>query len=107
MPRAIERHSRRTAAVVPARRCPAWCVAGHGVHAGEEDWVHVGEPLVVSDGGTTARLCMSVDPATGDQDGPYILIGSIEYTPAAALALAQALMALAATAAPAAHRELP
>ncbi|MFI7493567.1 DUF6907 domain-containing protein [Kocuria sp. M4R2S49] len=91
-----------------AAECPDWCVAGHGVHGGEEDWIHVGEPLFVADGGTTARLCMSVDPETGARDGPYVLIGSSEYTPAAALALGRALMAMATAATPGdTKQELP
>ena len=74
--------------------CPSWCVAGHGVHLGEEDWVHLGEPLPMTDG-VSAQLCMSIDPVTGTQDGPYVLIGGTEYTLAAAASLASSLMSLA------------
>lgn len=82
----------------PGSTCPGWCVARHGTHVGEEDWVHVGEPLTVSAGGVTAQLCLSVDPESGVQDGPYVLIGASEYTPAEAAELGRALMELAAAA---------
>jgi hypothetical protein len=78
----------------PGRICPDWCVARHGVQLGEEDWVHAGEPLTVTEG-VTAQLCMSVDPDSGEEDGPHILIGSSEYTPAATAALGRSLIALA------------
>lgn len=80
------------------RACPGWCVARHGAHLGEEDWLHVGEPLVVAEGGVTAQLCLSVDPDSGEQDGPYVLIGTSEYTPAEAADLGRALTELAASA---------
>ncbi|WP_062736125.1 DUF6907 domain-containing protein [Kocuria turfanensis] len=78
----------------PGRLCPGWCVARHGEQLGEEDWVHVGEPLTVAEG-VTAQLCLSVDPDSGAEDGPYVLIGSSEYTPAATVALGRSLIALA------------
>lgn len=81
----------------PGRICPGWCVARHGAQLGEEDWVHVGEPLTVAEG-VTAHLCMSVDPGCGEADGPYVLIGVSEYTPAAAAELGRTLMELAASA---------
>lgn len=90
-----ERLPSHDSANTSAMECPDWCVAAHSVHVGEEDWIHVGEPLPVADGGTTARLCMSVDPGTGAVDGPYVLIGSSEYTPDAAVALGRALVGLA------------
>ena len=74
--------------------CPPWCVTEHGVHGGEEDWVHTSDPLSVADG-VVARLCLSVDPATADQDGPYVLIGTTEYTVSEARSLGEALIALA------------
>ncbi|GAA2018502.1 hypothetical protein GCM10009740_02910 [Terrabacter terrae] len=76
-----------------AWRCPSWCVTEHGVHQGEEDWVHVGKPLPVVDG-LHAQLCMSVDPESGRQDGPVVLIGATELTLAAAAALGTALVKL-------------
>ncbi len=76
------------------RHCPAWCTTAHGVHAGEEDWVHLGEPATIGPGERT-QLCMTVDPVTGTSDGPYVLVGPTEYTPAQAAALGRALLALA------------
>jgi hypothetical protein len=71
--------------------CPPWCATRHGVSLGEEDWVHVSEPLAVADD-TLARLCMSIDPETGAVDGPYLIIGTREYTLPEAEALAGSLM---------------
>ena len=76
------------------RFCPHWCVSGHGVLRGEEDWVHQGEPLTLARG-VLARLCLSVDPGTGAVDGPYVLIGTTEHTLVQAEALGTALVALA------------
>lgn len=59
--------------------CPPWCTSEHGMHAGEEDWIHLGAPLLIADG-VSARLCLSCDPHTGVQDGPLVLIGDREYT---------------------------
>ncbi|MET0887193.1 MAG: hypothetical protein ABWX92_12150 [Mycetocola sp.] len=61
------------------RPCPAWCNVRHGASEGEEDWVHISEPLVVADE-VAARLCMSVDPYTDVEDGPYVIVGSREYS---------------------------
>ena len=80
----------------PAQTCPPWCVADHGTHQSEEDWVHIGEPVEVADG-VLARLCLSVDPRTGEPDGPYVLIGWSEYTLDEAAALGVALVAMART----------
>jgi hypothetical protein len=73
--------------------CPSWCVTQHGVHHGEEDWIHTSAPLPVAEE-VTARLCKSVDPDTGAEDGPLLLIGSSEYTVAEARALARSLLSL-------------
>ena len=78
----------------PGRVCPSWCVARHGVHLGEEDWVHTGAPLPIGDD-VVAHACMSVDPGTGEVDGPYVIIGRSQYSPAEAEALGAALIALA------------
>lgn len=78
----------------PRFPCPPWCVGSHGLHDGEEDWVHVGQPLPIADG-IDATLCMSVDPETGLRDGPYVLIGSTELSLDAAAALGNALIRLA------------
>ncbi|WP_426324917.1 DUF6907 domain-containing protein [Microbacterium sp. E-13] len=83
---------------VGERTCPAWCRTLHGVSEGEDDWLHVSEPLVVSDD-VTARLCMSVDPRTHEADGPYVLVGSREYSLADAEQLGERLIELTATAA--------
>lgn len=76
------------------RSCPHWCVTRHGVHRGEEDWLHLGDPLTVASG-VVARLCMSVDPGSGAVDGPYVLVGATEHTLLEAEALGGALVALA------------
>lgn len=81
------------ARIAPA--CPRWCAAPHGAFAGEEDWIHESEPIVLTEG-VSARLRMSVDPATGAEDGPYLFIGSSEYSLQGAAALATSLGALAA-----------
>ncbi|MEW1954390.1 hypothetical protein [Terrabacter sp. NPDC080008] len=73
--------------------CPRWCITDHGAQQGEEDWLHVGEPLPVADG-LHAQLCMSVDPATGRQEGPFVLIGATELTLAATATLGSALVQL-------------
>lgn len=74
--------------------CPGWCVTGHGAYLGEEDWLHISEPLVLADG-TLAKLFMSIDPSTGTQDGPFVLIGSTEYSLEQAEQIGAALMAMA------------
>ena len=74
--------------------CPSWCATGHGVHIGEEDWLHLSEPLPIAEG-VSARLCLSIDPLTSLQDGPYIMIGSQEYTLPQAQALGASLLAMA------------
>ncbi|HET6825092.1 MAG TPA: hypothetical protein VFH64_04135 [Amnibacterium sp.] len=74
--------------------CPSWCTSDHGMQAGEEDWIHLGAPLHIADG-VTARLCMSCDPVTGEQDGPLVLIGDREYSADEADALGISLTELA------------
>jgi hypothetical protein len=78
----------------PAGSCPPWCVADHGRHPGEDDRVHTGEPIELADG-ILARLCLSVDPRTGAEDGPYVLVGWTEYTLDEAEGLGAALTAMA------------
>jgi hypothetical protein len=58
--------------------CPDWCARRHGEHVGEDDSVHVSGQLMVRR--SLLRLCMTVDPATGAQEGPFVLVGSDEYT---------------------------
>ena len=77
--------------------CPPWCVTAHDPSRGEDDWAHVGEPLVLTSG-ITARLCMSIDPTTGERDGPYVLVGDEQLTPEEAELLGIELSALAALA---------
>ncbi len=74
--------------------CPDWCVARHGDYGGEEDWLHISEPLVLTDG-ALAKLATSIDPATGTQDGPFVLIGSTEYSLEQAERIGAALVAMA------------
>lgn len=76
----------------PVAACPPWCVTRHGVHLGEENWVHAGEPCPVADG-VLAQVVMSVDPVSGVGDGPYLLVGSREYTLSEARRLADWLLA--------------
>jgi hypothetical protein len=78
----------------PPDPCPPWCVTPHGELSGEDDRVHVGAPLLIADG-VMARPCMSFDPGTGTTDGPYVVIGSTEYTLAEAEVLGAALIAMA------------
>ena len=75
--------------------CLPWCVTAHDPARGEDDWVHIGEPLVLTNG-IAARLCMSIDPWTGEEDGPYVLVGDAQLTPAQAERLGIELSALAA-----------
>jgi hypothetical protein len=81
----------------PARPagCPAWCVVHHDASLGEEDWVHRSTPLTL-DAGVEAFLCMSVDPRTGERDGPYVILGGTEHTLEEAAALGLAIVDLAA-----------
>ena len=85
---------RGTLLAAPELGCPSWCVTGHGVHLGEEDWLHCSEPLTLTDG-VTAQLCVSVDPRTRVEDGPYLVVGSTEYSLDEARALALGLLDLA------------
>ena len=94
------------AAPTAARRCPPWCVTQHGVHLGEENWIHASEPLPVADG-VRAQIVMSVDPDTGTTDGPSILIGAQEYTLTEARLLGNALIAAADSAAQIHHPSAP
>ena len=88
---------RSTRALWSAARatCPQWCATGHGVQLGEEDWVHLSEPITLTDG-VTAQLCMSIDPVSNTHDGPYVVVGTTEYTLADVQALGAQLLTLAA-----------
>lgn len=72
--------------------CPPWCELGHGTHLGEEDQVHVGGQLCVRN--TLVRLCASVDPVSGVPDGPYVIVGTHEFTLAEVDTLVAALTSL-------------
>jgi hypothetical protein len=74
--------------------CPEWCVTRHSPDLGEENWLHLGEAVVLDDG-IVARLCESIDPESGAQDGPYVLIGTTEYTLREAEHLGASIVALA------------
>jgi hypothetical protein len=73
--------------------CPSWCVTGHRAELGEEDWLHCSEPVPFVDG-VSARLTMSIDPDTGEVDGPYVMIGTSEYSFREATDLAESLLRL-------------
>ncbi len=72
--------------------CPSWCAMRHGQHAGEEDQIHVSSSIFVHN--SMVRMCMTTDPVTGMQDGPYVLIGSDEYTLAETSTLVDVLSSL-------------
>lgn len=78
----------------PGVPCPDWCVSQHGVHLGEEDWVHLSAPLAICED-VLAQACVSILPDGGVDDGPYVLVGSRQYTLEEAAALGAALVALA------------
>ena len=82
------------AAATAARPCPHWCVTRHGVHLGEENWIHASEPLPVADG-VRSQIVMSLDPDTGTADGPYIVVGEQEYPLTEARLLGSAFIAAA------------
>lgn len=77
--------------------CPPWCELGHGIHTGEDDTVHIGGKLCVRN--TLMRLVATIDPETGAQDGPYVLMGTQELTITEVHDLIAALTTLAANAA--------
>ncbi len=85
--------TQRQRASVSRGLCPDWCVAGHRADLGEEDWLHSSEPVPFVDA-VPARLVMSIDPGTGEADGPYVLIGTVEYSLPEATALAERLLGL-------------
>ena len=74
--------------------CPPWCVTRHGHHDGEDDWLHMGEPVELT-ARIIARVCMTVEPDTGEVDGPYVLIGHAEFTLDQAAALAGTVLEMA------------
>ncbi|WP_404383571.1 hypothetical protein LL946_00185 [Knoellia locipacati] len=72
--------------------CPPWCVVDHGTQVGEEDALHVSVTLSVRR--TAVRLCLTRGEGFRTADGPYLLIGSDEYTLYEADALIGALTQL-------------
>ena len=70
--------------------CPDWCSIGH--RAGRETEVHLGGALLVRR--TVLRLCTTIDTAAGTEDGPFVLLGSSEFTLHEAEALIAALTQL-------------
>lgn len=72
--------------------CPTWCALHHGRHHRENDQVHASGALMVRH--TVLRLWLKHDPATGVQDGPYVLLGTEEYSLHEADALVDALTQL-------------
>jgi hypothetical protein len=77
-----------------ALACPPWCVVAHDPYRGEDDWLHQSEPIFLADG-VAARACMSIDPDTGERDGPYVILGDEQLTPVEAQQLGVELTALA------------
>jgi len=102
LPESTDDRSLRDSGTLLRAACPAWCATGHGVHLGEEDWVHLSEPVTLTDG-VSAQLCMTIDPSATIEDGPYVVIGTSEYSLLEANALGASLMALAATGAGSGH----
>jgi hypothetical protein len=70
--------------------CPDWCSIGHP--AGREAEVHLGGALLVRR--TVLRLCTTIDTTAGTEDGPFVLLGSSEFTLHEAEALIAALTQL-------------
>jgi hypothetical protein len=68
----------RSSSESPARRCPSWCALRHDRYQGEENLVHVSEGRFVRN--TLVRICMTMDPQTGRTDGPFVLLGTDEYS---------------------------
>ena len=73
--------------------CPAWCAIEHGDLDGEDDHVHTSPGMRLARG-VTAQLCVTVDPVSGKTDGPYVLVGSEEWTLERARSIGHALIAL-------------
>ena len=72
--------------------CPEWCHVRHGDLEGEDDRVHQSSELMVRH--TLLRLCATVEAGSGVVDGPYVLLGTEEYTLHEAEALIGALTQL-------------
>lgn len=73
--------------------CPDWCVVRHAASAGgSHDPVHIGGALIIQR--TVVRLCTTIDPDTGTQHGPRVLLGAAELSLHEAEALIAALTQL-------------
>ncbi|MGS0684531.1 hypothetical protein ACVBEQ_05120 [Nakamurella sp. GG22] len=79
------------------RGCPPWCTAEHGVLLGEEDHLHIGADVPLTDS-MTARLCATIDPESGETDGPYVIVDSLELSLDCTRSIGNTLLALADTA---------
>jgi hypothetical protein len=79
------------------RSCPSWCTAEHGVFLGEEDHLHTGPDVPLTDT-ITARLCATIDPDSGETDGPYVIVDSLALTVERTLDIGHTLITLADTA---------
>ena len=84
-----------TATSKVTRHCPEWCLLSHSKYRGEENLVHVGEPVALS-GAILARLCMSMTPDGEVDDEPYVLVGTDELTLEEVRALGERLIEMAA-----------
>lgn len=58
--------------------CPSWCTRRHGQIDGEDDTVHISDDAAVAS--MRMRLCVTIDPSTGTEDGPYVLLDDHELT---------------------------
>lgn len=75
--------------------CPTWCVTEHGQFYGEEDHLHTGAGVRLGHGHTAhCALCATVDPSSGETDGPYIIVAAQEWTLEQARSIGHALIAL-------------
>ena len=82
--------------------CPSWCTIEHGVFPGEDDHLHTGAPLYLTET-VAAILCATIDPDTGATDGPYLNVDSTEWTLDHTRSIGRALIALADAGAPTGH----
>lgn len=73
------------------RDCPEWCVVRHGVRP-DGGLLHIGGALLVRR--TVLRLCTTIEYVANTEDGPYVLVGDLEFTLHEAEALLAALTQL-------------
>ena len=77
--------------------CPPWCTAVHGTYTDDLDALHSADEVPLASS-LTAQLCCSVDPLTGEVDGPFIVVGREEWSPQRTAEVGLALLRLAALA---------